>query len=94
VLLLAVGEVWGMCGVVGRVLRAVEGPRGAAVGSSASLLQRTEKMGASRGRHVVAGSLVSLHRGGSQWRNFMCAVEGNYPPTLRKRSSTDKKYAT
>jgi len=42
VVLLAVGEVWGMRGVVGRVLRAVEKPRGAAVGGGdlASLLQR------------------------------------------------------
>jgi len=42
--LLAVGEVWGMRSVAGRVLRTVEELRSAAVGNLASLLQRLFSM--------------------------------------------------
>jgi len=78
VLSLAVGEVWGMRDVVNWMLWVVEEPRDAAVGSSASLLQRTEKMDATR-RRVGAGSLAFLLQRRFSRRNFLFAVEG-YPP--------------
>jgi len=74
--------VWGMRGVVGRVLRAVEGPRGAAVGVLAPFLQGREKGSVSWERSVSAGSLASLHRGVSQRRNYLFAVEATTRPSM------------
>jgi len=90
--LLAVGEVWGMCDVIGQILRAVEKPRGAAVGV----------FGFSFAKDRESRRLVGVRRGEFSFSSAEAILKAQFPfcrgrlpaRLCAKSSSTDKQYAT